>query len=44
MQPPLEPATWLLWLAPFLVLAGAGGVAALAISRARKVPESLNSS
>jgi cytochrome c-type biogenesis protein CcmH len=43
MQPPLEPATWLLWLAPFLVLAGAGSVAYLAISRARKAPESLDS-
>jgi cytochrome c-type biogenesis protein CcmH len=41
MQPPLEPATWLLWLAPFLVLAGAGGVAWMAISRARKAQDSL---
>jgi cytochrome c-type biogenesis protein CcmH len=40
MQPPLEPATWLLWVAPFLVLAGAGGVAWLAISRARKAQDS----
>jgi cytochrome c-type biogenesis protein CcmH len=40
MQPPLEPATWLLWLAPFLVLAGAGGVAWMAISRARKAQDS----
>jgi cytochrome c-type biogenesis protein CcmH len=41
MRPPLEPATWLLWLAPFLVLAGAGGVAWMAISRARKAQDSL---
>ena len=27
MKPPLQPDTWLLWLAPFLVL-GAGGVVA----------------
>jgi cytochrome c-type biogenesis protein CcmH len=25
MKPPLQPDTWLLWLAPFLVL-GTGGV------------------
>ena len=25
MKPPLQPDTWLLWLAPFLVLVGAGG-------------------
>jgi cytochrome c-type biogenesis protein CcmH len=43
MQPPLEPATWLLWLGPFVVLAGAGGVAWRVISRAQKVPESLDS-
>jgi cytochrome c-type biogenesis protein CcmH len=43
MRPPLEQATWLLWLAPFLVLGGAGGVAWLAISRARKAAESLDS-
>ena len=35
MQPPLKADTWLLWLAPFLVLATAGGVAALTIRRAR---------
>ena len=34
MQPPLKPYTWLLWLAPFLALAAAGGVAALTIRRA----------
>jgi cytochrome c-type biogenesis protein CcmH len=44
MQPPLEPATWLLWLGPFLVLAGAGGVAWRVISRAQKAQESQDSS
>ena len=39
MRPPLEASTWLLWVAPFLVLAAAGGVAWLAISRARKAQE-----
>ncbi len=43
MQPPLEPATWLLWLAPFLVLAGAGGVAWTVIVRAKKAPKSEDS-
>ena len=43
MQPPLESATWLLWLAPFLVLAGAGGVAWGVISRAKKAQESNDS-
>ena len=43
MQPPLEQTTWLLWLAPFLVLGGAGGVAWLAIFRAKKAAESLDS-
>jgi cytochrome c-type biogenesis protein CcmH len=43
MKPPLEPATWLLWLAPFLALAGAGGVAWLVIFRARKAQDSLES-
>jgi cytochrome c-type biogenesis protein CcmH len=43
MQPPLEQSTWLLWVTPFLVLGGAGGVAWLAISRARKAQESLES-
>ena len=43
MQPPLEQATWLLWLAPFLVLGTAGGVAWLAISRAGKAAASLDS-
>jgi cytochrome c-type biogenesis protein CcmH len=43
MRPPLEASTWLLWVAPFLVLAGAGGVAWLAVSRARKAQEALQS-
>jgi cytochrome c-type biogenesis protein CcmH len=43
MRPPLEPATWLLWLAPFLVLGGAGGVAWLVVAKARKAPESAES-
>jgi cytochrome c-type biogenesis protein CcmH len=35
-KPPLQPATWLLWLGPFGVLAIAGGVAWVAIKRAGK--------
>ena len=35
MQPPLQPDTYVLWLAPFIVLLGAGGVAFWAIRRAR---------
>jgi len=35
MQPPLQPDTYLLWLAPFIVLIGAGGIAFWAIRRAR---------
>ena len=34
MKPPLQSNTWLLWLAPFLVLGVAGTVAGLAIRRA----------
>ncbi len=34
MKPPIQPNTWLLWLAPFLVLAGAGSVAWLTIKKA----------
>ena len=34
MKPPLQPDTWLLWLAPFLVLAGAGSLAWLTIKKA----------
>jgi cytochrome c-type biogenesis protein CcmH len=43
MQPPLGPVTWLLWLAPFLVLAGAGGVAWTVVSGAKKARESEDS-
>ena len=35
MQPPLQPDTYILWLAPFVVLLGAGGVAVWVIRRAR---------
>ena len=34
MKPPVQPNTWLLWLAPFLVLGAGGGVAAIVIKRA----------
>jgi cytochrome c-type biogenesis protein CcmH len=34
MKPPLQPDTWLLWLAPFGVLAAAGGVAWLTVKKA----------
>jgi len=36
MKPPLEPATWLLWLAPFGVLVIAGGVAWATVKKAAK--------
>ena len=36
MKPPIEPATWLLWLGPFGVLAIAGGVAWVTIKKAGK--------
>lgn len=35
MQPPLQPDTYFLWLAPFVVLIGAGGVAYWVIRRAK---------
>jgi cytochrome c-type biogenesis protein CcmH len=35
MQPPLQPDTYVLWLAPFVVLLSAGGVAFWVIRRAR---------
>ena len=35
MKPPLQPDTYALWLAPFVVLLGAGGVAFWAIRRAK---------
>ena len=38
LKPPVEPATWVLWLGPFAVLGG-GGVALLAWSRRRKPAE-----
>jgi cytochrome c-type biogenesis protein CcmH len=34
MKPPLQPDTWLLWLAPFLVLAVGGGVACMTVKKA----------
>jgi cytochrome c-type biogenesis protein CcmH len=34
MKPPVQPNTWLLWLAPFLVLGGAGAVAWVTIKKA----------
>jgi len=34
MKPPVKPDTWLLWLAPFLVLGAGGVVAAVVIKRA----------
>jgi cytochrome c-type biogenesis protein CcmH len=36
MKPPLENDTWLLWLAPFAVLAGGGAVAWFTIKKAAK--------
>ncbi|HEX4178137.1 MAG TPA: cytochrome c-type biogenesis protein [Rhizomicrobium sp.] len=36
MKPPLQPNTWLLWLAPFLVLAAGGTVAWLAVKNAAR--------
>jgi cytochrome c-type biogenesis protein CcmH len=38
MNPPVEPETYALWLTPFVILAGAGGIAAFIISRARNRP------
>lgn len=34
MKPPLQPDTWLLWLAPFLVLGTAGTVAWITVKKA----------
>ncbi len=34
MKPPVQPNTWLLWLAPFLVLGGAGAVAWMTVKKA----------
>jgi cytochrome c-type biogenesis protein CcmH len=36
MKPPLESDTWLLWLAPFLVLGAAGTVAWVTIKKASR--------
>ena len=38
MKPPLEPDTYVLWLAPFAVLIGAGAIATLVIRRSRSTP------
>lgn len=38
MKPPMAPDTYVLWLAPFVVLIGAGAVAIWVVSRARKNP------
>ena len=34
MKPPVQPDTWLLWLAPFLVLGLGGGVAWIVVKKA----------
>jgi cytochrome c-type biogenesis protein CcmH len=34
MKPPLQPNTWLLWLAPFLVLGAGGAVAWVTVKKA----------
>ena len=34
MKPPVQPNTWLLWLAPFLVLGAGGAVAWMAVKKA----------
>jgi cytochrome c-type biogenesis protein CcmH len=36
MKPPLQADTYFLWLAPFLVLIGAGAVAMFVVSKARR--------
>ena len=36
MKPPLQPDTWLLWLAPFLALAVGGAAAWMTVRRAQK--------
>lgn len=41
MQPPLQGDTYALWLAPFIVLLGAGGIAFWVIRRARPSDTSL---
>ena len=37
MKPPVQPDTWLLWLAPFAVLAAGGGVAWVTVKKAAAV-------
>jgi cytochrome c-type biogenesis protein CcmH len=34
MKPPIQPDTWLLWLAPFLVLGAGGAIAWLTVKKA----------
>ena len=41
MRPPLQPDTYVLWLAPFVVLLGAGGVAYWVIRRAKPVDSAI---
>ncbi len=41
MKPPVQASTYFLWLAPFLVLIAAGGVAILVIGKARKAAAEL---
>ena len=41
MKPPFEEDTYFLWLAPFLVLIGAAGVAMFVISKARRAAADL---
>lgn len=36
MDPPFQPDTYLLWIAPFVVLVLAGGIGVLVVMRARK--------
>ena len=38
LKPPMEAATWALWLGPFVLL-GAGGLGLLAMARRRKLAE-----
>jgi cytochrome c-type biogenesis protein CcmH len=39
MKPPLEPQTYALWFGPIIILAIGGGMAALAVFRARTKPK-----
>jgi len=36
MKPPLQPNTWLLWLAPFLVLVAGGSVGWFTVKKASR--------